>query len=363
MLKILHGADLHLDSPFDGLSDEKAAQRREEQRALLEEIAELCNREQVDLVLLAGDLLDSGRSYYETGEVLLRAFSQIRGQIFIAPGNHDYYSSRSPYANLEFPENVHIFPSNGMQRVVLPDLGCTVYGAGFTSVSAPSLLTGFHVQDEGTVNLMVLHGDTQPGSSYNPITTQEIQDSGLDYLALGHIHTCSGVLKAGATYYAYPGCAQGRGFDETGEKGVLIGTVAKGVCDLRFQPLQGRRYLVREVDVTDAADAQAALAAALPQEPSPDICRIVLTGEYDGRPDVDALAALAESRYFSATVRDRTRIRRDIDAMAAEDTLKGLFLHRLKTRYDASQSEEERRVLMLAMRYGISALENGEVWF
>ncbi len=108
-LKILHAADLHLDSPFEGLSAGKAAIRRKEQRELLARLADLAVTEQVDLVLLAGDLLDSANTYYETGEELIRALKGIPAPVFIAPGNHDWYSAKSPYARLRLPENVQVF--------------------------------------------------------------------------------------------------------------------------------------------------------------------------------------------------------------------------------------------------------------
>ena len=95
-LKILHSADLHLDSPFEGLSAGKAAMRRGEQRELLGRLAALARQEDVDLVLLAGDLLDSDNSYFETGEELVRWLGAMGAPVFIAPGNHDRYTSQSP---------------------------------------------------------------------------------------------------------------------------------------------------------------------------------------------------------------------------------------------------------------------------
>ena len=97
-IKILHAADLHLDSPFEGLPAGKAAVRRGEQRDLLIRLAALAQREQVDLVLLSGDLLDSTNTYFETGEELIRSLGRMNAPVFIAPGNHDYYNPRSPYA-------------------------------------------------------------------------------------------------------------------------------------------------------------------------------------------------------------------------------------------------------------------------
>ena len=89
MLKIIHGADFHLDSPFSGLSPEQAVQRREEQRELLDRLAALARDRQADLVLLAGDLLDSERVYRETALALSRALGAIPCPVFISPGNHD----------------------------------------------------------------------------------------------------------------------------------------------------------------------------------------------------------------------------------------------------------------------------------
>ena len=84
-VKILHAADFHLDSPFESLPEEKARRRRAEQRELLERIAELVRDERIELVLLSGDLLDSATSYYETQEVLYRAFKDMDAEILYRP--------------------------------------------------------------------------------------------------------------------------------------------------------------------------------------------------------------------------------------------------------------------------------------
>ena len=88
-IKILHCADLHLDSPFEGLGSGKASLRRREQRELLLRLAELARTEEVDLVLLSGDLLDSDNTYYETGEELNQCLRTLSIPVFISPGNHD----------------------------------------------------------------------------------------------------------------------------------------------------------------------------------------------------------------------------------------------------------------------------------
>ena len=108
----------------------------------------------MQVVLLSGDLLDSAVSYYETHEVLLRAFSQIQAEIFIAPGNHDYYCPKSPYAMLSFPANVHIFRSPILESITLANLGCRIWGAGFNAPVCPPLLQGDVYKRQGPYSIV-----------------------------------------------------------------------------------------------------------------------------------------------------------------------------------------------------------------
>jgi len=360
-LKILHAADLHLDSPFEALSSGKAAMRRAEQRELLGRLAALVRDEGADLVLLAGDLLDSDNTYYETGEVLARCLGGMGVPVFIAPGNHDYYSPRSPYARLKLPENVHVFTEHAMQRVSLPDLGANVYGAAFTEKRSGPLLRGFSAgREDGMWNLLCLHGEVGVrDSAYDPISEEELAASGADYVALGHIHKASGLRRAGDTRYAWPGCPEGRGFDETGEKFVYLVTLSEGGCQLEERSVALRRYESMSVDVT-GTDALLAIHTSLPDETARDIYRITLTGEADESPDLNRLTANLEDLFFAVQLRDETHMRRDVWDCAGEDTLRGLFLRRLRAQYDAARDEAGRRRAEQAARWGLAALDNAE---
>ena len=360
-VKILHAADLHMDSPFDSLPPEKAMARRREQRENLMRLSRIVRDEGVQLVLLAGDLFDSAASCADTGETLVAALEAMEVPVFIAPGNHDFLSKKSPYAYLPFSENVHVFTSPTIRAVELPSLGCRVWGAGMIAPESPPLLRGFFAPSSDCVELMVLHGD-MTGGPYGPVTEEEIAASNLDYLALGHVHTFSGILTAGKTAYAYPGCPEGRGFDETGEKGVVIGTVEKGKTDLSFRPVCRRQYRQLTADLTGRSDALAAVREALSEtDVSRDICRVTLTGEYAGRIDAPALESALADTAFHLTVRDKTRLPVDIWRAAGEDSLTGLFVSRIKAQYDAAP-ENEKRQYELAVRYGLAALENREEW-
>ena len=355
-MKLIHGADFHLDAPFAALSPEKARQRRDEQRQLLSRLADLVESEGADLVLLSGDLLDGGETYQETVEALARTLGQMKVPVFIAPGNHDPYGPRSVYAGTVWSDNVHIFSTVQPEGVELPGLTCVVHGAAFTTPQADrSPLMGFSAPRDGKFHLMTLHGDVAGQGRYGPIRPEDIAASGLTYLALGHIHACSGLRQEGETFWAYPGCPEGRGFDETGEKGVLSVTVADaGAVSARFVPLAGRRYEIVEADVTGKDSAEEALRAVLPTAPTGDCCRIILTGQRSFEtPDLAALTALAESLYFSVSVRDHTRPLRDLWQRAGEDSLTGLVLRALK-------GEKELEDRELAARFALAALEHGE---
>ena len=235
MVRILHAADFHLDSAFTGLNEQQARQRRQESRDLTRRMVEYANDHGVQLMLLAGDLFDSDSIYGQTAEELAAALAEFRGHVVIAPGNHDCYTAASPYARTLWPDNVLIFTAPEMLSMGLsfPQYGCTVYGAAFTAPEMPESaeLAGIAEQD-GNVAIGILHGEAGvKDSRYRPIPLQQIAQSGLDYLALGHIHAASGLLTEGRTAYAWPGCAMGRGFDELGEKGVYLGTLDASGCN------------------------------------------------------------------------------------------------------------------------------------
>ena len=211
MIKLIHGADLHLDSPFSGLTPEQAAARRQEQRELLDRLARLAREREADLLLLSGDLLDSRRTYRETAQALARSLGSLPCPVFLAPGNHDFYGPQSLYAALDWPENVHIFTSGSVRRAELPGLDCVVYGRAFLGPREDrSPLEGFRAERDGRVQLMAVHGEVDGRGEYGPISREDIACSGLDYLALGHIHQTSGLQREGDTFWAYPGCPEGR---------------------------------------------------------------------------------------------------------------------------------------------------------
>ena len=357
MLHILHAADLHLDAPFAALTAEQARQRRSEQRLLLDALADTAIERGTDLVLLSGDLLDSHQTYRETAQALADALGRIPAPVAIAPGNHDYYSPTSLYAADLWPKNVVIFRDSAAQRIQLPNLD--LYGCAFTGPARYDFpLADFHAVPSDKPGVMVCHGDVEGGDRYGSIPREQIAASGLTYLALGHVHGCSGLQREGGTYWAYPGCAEGRGFDELGDKGALWVTIHDDkTVTAEFLPLCRRRYEILTCDLT-GRDPARAVAETLSQGNREDVCRLILTGEARTL-DLSSLLAGAASLRWALTLRDHTRVPRDLWAREGEDSLTGLFLRQMRLRLEKAD-EEERPILERAVRFGLAALENGE---
>lgn len=350
-LKILHSADWHLDSPFGGFSESQRAFLKEEQRKLPGKVADLCRRENCDLMLLSGDIFD-GKASRETLDILKDALASCGVPVMISPGNHDYCGPGSPWLEEKWPQNVFVFTGK-MESVAILGLNCRVYGAGFQSMDCESLLEGFEAEGDEKYCVAVLHGDpTQKHSPSNPVTTAQVRRSALDYLALGHIHK-AGAFRAGNTLCAWPGCPMGRGWDETGEKGVCIVTL-DGEADIQAVSLDTLRFYDLEVDIGD--DAAAALEAVLPAAGSRDFYRIALTGYGT----VDLAALQKKLRAFpNLELRDKTEPPMDAWADSDEDTLEGVYFTMLRKAMEDTPEDAGR--IQLAAEISRKLLAGKEV--
>ena len=355
MIRILHAADLHLDSPFASMRPDQAAARRQEQRELLFELVRRCNALDCDLLLLAGDLFDSERVFPETLTALRRALSGCRAPVFIAPGNHDPICPGSPYQRQDWPEQVHIFTHQRPESVLLE--GVRVWGAAFRESHSGPLLRGFRAAGGPVPEIMVVHGELNGGPSvYNPITEEDVRRSGLDYLALGHIHALQ-VRKIGDTTVGNPGCPMGRGFDEAGEKGVLYVELDRKVCRAEPISLGARQYRILRVPAGEAPLEN--VLRALPADSRRDICRIILTGVC-ADPELPALEAALRDRVYGLELIDRTEPPFELWAGQEADSLRGAFLRRMKQDWDRAP-EQEREKIALAVRIGLAVMDGREV--
>ncbi len=353
-MKLLHTADWHLDAPMAGFPHQVGEQLRRQLRAIPGKIARLCKTEHCDLLIIAGDLFD-GPCSHESLTAVRSALAGLSIPVIITPGNHDPYTDTSPYKQEDWPENVHIFTQSQISSIHLPELDCRIYGGAFTGPDCPGLLKRFRAEGSEKHHICVLHGEVANAASpYCPITRHQIQESGLSYLALGHIHK-QGSLTAGDTLCVWPGCPMGKGFDEVGQKGVVIAELTDTVRP-RFVPLDTPCFYDEEAEAGE--DPAATLGAMLPALETQDHYRITLTG-YSSGIDLNALKA-AFPQVPNLTLRDETVPEADIWGTADRDSLEGAYFSLLR---EASLSESEtlRRRAMLAARISRKILDGQEV--
>lgn len=360
-LKLLHAADLHLDSAFESLSPEDAEARRVGQRDMLYRLADAAVSLEVDALLLSGDVFNGIDAERETERAFCRAMGALRCPVLVAPGNHDPYTPYSFWETTHLPENVYVFTNANIACVELPGVRARFWGAGFQNAFCRPLLRDFKapMKRNDLPDIMVLHGDvTQSESAYNSISRDDLVKCGMDYVALGHIHARSGLRRAGETSYAYPGCTEGRGYDELGEKGTLYVKVSDSGVDAKFVPLGGVRYEIAEVDV-GGKDPVREVGAAIAELTRSDCCRVVLTGECEQPPDLMDLRRRFAPMLRELQLRDETTEKVDVWARLGENTLSGVFVSRLFNKYKEAKTADEQRLIELAARYGLEAIENG----
>ena len=369
-VKIVHTADLHFDTPFNEVDDKQRAINKEELREVFKNIINFCKEKQVDILLLAGDIFDNLTLNRETIYFLENVFNNIKEtRVFISPGNHDPYNNNSFYKLIKWPENVYIFKDK-LEKVYIKELETNVWGAAFNEKYVrESLIRGFS-QNNKEINIMAIHGEissSSEGNEYNPITLKDIKESGMDYIALGHRHNFSGVLKEGNTFYSYSGCPQGRGFDETGDKGIIYGYVSKGAVELSFIKTCKRNYEEVYVDISNLFGYEEVIKKILDvikeEDRKNNLYKIILKGEVSEKFHIEEKvlkSKLVRDFYFCKVV-DKTSIALDIKELSKGYSVKSIFVKNLLKKLQEAKTDEEKDIIKMALKIGVSSLSEAEV--
>ena len=218
-VKILHLADIHIGAAQSFLGA-GANMRRYETLMTFERIIDTAREQNVQVIAAAGDIFDSNNV---PEELIAPVFAKITAvpdiKVVFAAGNHDPLTAESPFKTRKLPQNLYVLGVTD-DCITFDDIKLRVYGRSFESVyMAGEERFSLAPPDDDYINLMVLHGDMRGdmGSAYNSVTPRFIESSGMDYIALGHIHKRTEIQRLGKTFFAYSGCPEGMGFDELGE--------------------------------------------------------------------------------------------------------------------------------------------------
>lgn len=367
-IKILHCADIHIGAAETFLGS-SANKRRFETLITFEKIVDVAKQNSVSLVLIAGDLFDSNK----IEDVFIeRVFSAIESadniQFVFCAGNHDPLDASSPFTTKTLPTNLHILATTD-DCITFDELNTRVYGRSFKEVymRGTPFFSIIPPKDD-YINLMCIHGELRAdlGSDYNSITDGFIKNSGMDYIALGHVHKRSQVARIGKTYCAYCGCPEGQGFDELDLKGVYVGEVSKQDCKLDFVPVSNRLHICETVNVSGAeSSAQIAefILKALIEKYGEDygknLYKIVLVGELDESVQIssDEICARLANEVFFVKVKDKTELKIDYEELANESSLKGVFVKNMLEAIE-NADDDQKSVYKYALQLGLRAFRS-----
>ena len=345
-MKLLHIADLHLGSELTArLTGEKVRRRKEEICAAFDRAVEYAKNIGARAVLLCGDAFDTvaplrrdKQFFYD----VIRNAEQLT--FFYLKGNHDEEETVEDLPNLK------TFSADEWTSYDLGE-GVVVSGIELTAQNSEGYYDTLRLDSEKK-NIVLLHGQISESVGASKIVLRRLADKGIDYLALGHIHTYSTGAIDTRGNYAYAGCLEPRGFDEIGEKGFML-VDTDGRVQARFVESAMRTVRLVKVDIRGASGMSDALrkvedTLTVSKE---DMPRIILTGEVDF--DTDGLAGYIEGRlrdkYFAVSVKDETCPALHFEKYEGQVSLEAEFV-RVVLADESLDDGEKKRVIALGLK-------------
>ena len=407
MVKLIHTADLHLDSAFRSrFTKEEAENRRQKQLMAWKELLSFAVEKKVQGILIAGDLFDSPVVSHGTMDFFLSTIAEHPEiSFFYLRGNHDTENTFRYQENL--PKNLFLFSEKGKKyrlndRLLLAGVeygtkdisfgeneGATQgvgqaaeQGVGQENVHGAEALrkseseseeeSKFLKLKEEDCNILLLHGALYQGTPKGEavqgeegIFLKNLEKLPLSYIALGHIHKGGeGKLNNGALW-AYPGCLQGRGFDEEGERGFLYLKVEEEKKEIRkeFIPIKQGEFRILEIDLLEDEGTLACLKkievemekAGIAKE---DSLRIILKGKkgLEQERNLRYLQLQLQDSVFFLEIRDECELSWNREEAMKEKSLKGEFLRVLAAADNLSKKEQEEIIAL-----GMGLLQGGEL--
>ena len=265
-MKFIHTADLHLDSPLRGLSlyaDAPAERLRTATRDAFHNLVTQAIDEQVDFMVIAGDVYDGDWKDFNTGLFFIRQMGRLRNSgipVYLLYGNHDADSEMT--RGLELPDNVHVFSSRKAETFRIESRKVALHGRSFkVAATTDNLLPGYPEPVAGWLNIGVLHTALEGNAEharYAPCSVAELKAKGYQYWALGHVH--EHWVQRGDVTIAYPGNLQGRHIRELGARGALLVTAEDGeITEVERLEVDVLRWHTLDIDVSAAADLRSAV--------------------------------------------------------------------------------------------------------
>ena len=344
-MKLIHTADIHLDSPLVGVKD--SGLRRHELLVALSNLSEYANNNGVSAIIVAGDLFDDSFTTPATVQSVAEIVNTSKADWFVLRGNH---GGSAPYGMLgEICPKIHFF-GDSWTLYNLDNVTICGRELGANDVEEWGRLS----LDSSRYNIVVLHGDIDD-ASYGLIDKRVLSHSCARYVALGHRHVFA-QHKFGAVRGCYCGVLESRGFDEQAETGFV--EIDTDTDKIRFVKQAIRSVITKNVDVTNVNSdiALQRLISDTISDVSPrNYLNIVFSGTVDGELHIETVARqLLLDRFFALRIKDETTTKVDLQSLTDEVSLRGEFVK-------LALNIEDEKLRSDVIKLGLAALSGGEL--
>lgn len=364
MVKFIHTGDLHLGLQFKGVSfsREKAEERRLELWDTFERITNKAIEDRVDFLFLAGDLFEE--RYFTLGDMKRVRDTLDKAEnveVIITAGNHDTLNRKSLYNMIEWPKNISLFDTEGLEKKEFLDKNTTIYGYSWDKgENNKDIFEDFKGVEKEKINILIIHGDVfNKDSVYLPLDKNYMESLGFDYIGLGHIHKPT----IFSDKIAYCGSPEPLDFGETGEHGIIIGEIKDNNTLIDFLSFNKRMFLNKTINIdetmgyVDIIDKLKKVDKAA--ELQRNLYRINLEGiiNRDVKLDINDMVKSLENDFYYIELIDNTIVDYDLDSLERENknNIIGYFIKAMK------EKDLEDKIVRQALYLGLEVLMEGRV--
>lgn len=359
-MKMIHCADLHLDSKMEtNFSQEQAKERRYEILETFEKMVDYAGKNEIRIILIAGDMFDTAQNQQKT--IKNRVLDTIKNaediDFLYLQGNHD---SDKFFKEMDYkPINLKLFGKE-WSNYRYEDI--VISGIEFGELEDADIYSRLSL-NENDFNIVMLHGQAAKygvDKNVEIIDLNALQNKYIDYLALGHIHEYKNEKLDYRGRYCYSGCLEGRGFDEFGKKGFVVMDIKDKQLQTNFVSNSKRTFHEIKVDISEYVEAEDIIKVveeSIYHIPTEDIVKLILEGETVEETDIDKdyIQQKLRNTYYFSKLSDQTELKIDYLKYENDISLKGEFIRTVGS-LDCSDLDKGKII-----RMGINAIVGKEV--
>ncbi|MDD6401065.1 MAG: metallophosphoesterase [Lachnospiraceae bacterium] len=351
-MKFIHIADIHM-----GMAPDKGKiwsnDRTEEIHNTFVKVTKICEADKIDLLIIAGDLFDSQPTEKQLKELDFRLKQMGGTKTVIVAGDHDYISKDNKWSEHPFEADVKILSSEQIDEAYFEDLKVSVTGISYGHKECKkNIIETMAPKREDTYNILLGHGGDD---THMPFSREVVSKLGFDYVALGHLHKPSHMLK---NRMAYAGSLEPLCSTETGKHGYILGEVdEQRNTTISFVPISRRTYINMCVNVSPSdtnEDIVEILDEQIKKNGTQNIYNITIKGSLASNVAIN-MSAITR-RYNVFALNNETKNEYNLSELyeCNEGNLLGEFIKEMSKQNQI----EEKEIRYKALRYGVDALLN-----